>query len=756
MKPSLTLCKRLLDTGFSLLTVGESKVPNFAWKSTQEKQLSKQEFEKRWAYESGITKKNGEPLPPTHNVGIVCGFWNVEVIDIDLKVFDTLAEQQEFWKEYESMLRDNIDDFDDKFIIAKTVNNGYHILYRCEEISGNTKIAKMKDSAEYIIETRGKGGYVFIYDKVVSKLSYVDIKEISIRDRETLWDISKLFHNPDPEPEIKPTKKDDIINECLTPWEDFNLRNDVLDVVGDEFTIIRNNKDRIIIKRHGASSPHSGYIYKNSGCMYLFTTGTIYPNEKLLSPYACYTYKHHNGDFKASASDLYSKNYGERKKAPVPVIDPPPKIDKSKLRFPVEIFPQSLQNYMIDSAQKLNLSIDYMGCSLLWVISVIIGNTHKIRVKNGWVESPVLWISLVGKTGIGKTPSINHITFPLVRKNKFEIKDYIKNLEKWEHYNGLTKEEKKNAEEIKEPRKTQFIVNDVTLEALVEMHQDNKNSIGILKDELAGWFKDMNKYRAGSDLEFWLSSFNGNGISLNRKTSRSSFVESPHMPVLGGIQPEILPTFFNSENKSNGFVDRVLLSYPDLDVENFNDAEIDIIILDWYDSFISNMYDKVKRNIDYDTGNEIITKMVTFSPDGKEEFIRVHNKITNMQRSDDENEYIKSMLSKQKSYLPRFALLIQLLSNYESGDNEVKYVNESSVKKAELLSDYFIESSKKVKIDSNDKKDINNIIFDMKKASNKEKIEAVYSVFPNAKNTDVANALSVSKAYVSKVVKQMQ
>ena len=69
-------------------------------------------------------------------------------------------------------------------------------------------------------------------------------------------------------------------------------------LVGDEFKIVRQLKDKYIIKRHGATSPHSGYIYNDSGCMYLFTTGTNYPAEKLITPFQAYTIKYHNNDFK--------------------------------------------------------------------------------------------------------------------------------------------------------------------------------------------------------------------------------------------------------------------------------------------------------------------------------------------------------------------------------------------------------------------------------------------------------------------------
>ena len=165
MKISLDRCKKLIDSGLSLITIGDKKIPNTSWKITQTVALTKNQFEQNYL------------LPTTNGVGIVTGYNNIEVIDIDLKILPSLKMQQDFWNEYISFLNDNIDDFDNKFVIYKTVNNGYHILYKCEEIGGNQKIAKLKEYKEAIIETRGNGGYVFIYENKVSKRDYTDIQE---------------------------------------------------------------------------------------------------------------------------------------------------------------------------------------------------------------------------------------------------------------------------------------------------------------------------------------------------------------------------------------------------------------------------------------------------------------------------------------------------------------------------------------------------------------------------------------------------
>ena len=55
------------------------------------------------------------------------------------------------------------------------------------------------------------------------------------------------------------------------------------DVVSDEFTIVRNLSDRIVIKGLGSDNFLSGSIFKESDLLYLFSTSTIYPAEKGIS-----------------------------------------------------------------------------------------------------------------------------------------------------------------------------------------------------------------------------------------------------------------------------------------------------------------------------------------------------------------------------------------------------------------------------------------------------------------------------------------
>jgi len=749
---------------FSIITVSENKIPNFPWKKYQSEKILPVDFIRQYEYKGGIIKKDQTEIPATYNFGIVTGFEHLECIDVDLKVFSTAKEQKEFWEEYTGYLSDNILDFEDKIVIYKTKNAGYHLLYKTKRVQGNLKIAKLKGHKEAIIETRGIGGYIFTYpDNKVSKKSYFDIDYISDEDREILMSFSKMYDYVEAIPIEPERKKTEYQESEITCWEDYNNKTNIFDIIGNEFTIVGNLSKKYVIKRHGATSPHSGYVFKDSGCMYLFSTGTNYPHEKLITPFIAYCYSYHNGDLSAGASELYKLGFGSRLKKLVTeqtkkIPDNEPLIqeylyNKEDLKFPIDIFPKPIQSYILECNSKLDSNVDYMGCSLLWLVSVCIGNSIEIEVKRGWNENATIWLSLVGKAGIGKTPSINNIIFPLQKVNSREIKNYYKEFEKYEFYNNLSKKEKEEYSEVEKPVKKQFIANDITLEALVDLHEESDNAVGIFKDELAGWLKDMNKYRAGSDLEFWLSCWSGKSVSLNRLTRKGSFVEKPFIPVLGGIQPSILNGFYTEENKDNGFMDRMLLSFPDSTIDLYNENELDYEILDWYKNNIVCFYDTLKTIIKRDEDGVITSLTAKFSEDAKIEWIRIFNEITNHQNNDNENEYLKSMYPKQKSYIPRFALLIHVFDEFFSDGGNTLLISKDSILKAELLSKYFIATAKKVKVNSIE---VNNIKATAKKGNNNlEKLKLIHDENPDFNRSQIADLLGISRQQVINLVKKL-
>jgi hypothetical protein len=771
-KPDILKCNNLLANGFSLITVGENKIPNFSWKKYQTEANTKDEFEKAYNYAGGkefVNKSTGEAteIKPTDGIGIVTGYKDLEVIDVDLKVLSTALERKIFWDDYYNLLRDNIVDFENKFVIAETKNYGYHILYRNSNLQGNTKIAKLKGMKEAIIESRGKGGYVFMYDKILNDKYYTDIKEVSDTDREILWHTSTIF---DYKEDVKIEAKnidERFSNVEETPWDAFNRTNKIWDIVSSDFTIVKRLNDKLIIKRNGATSPHSGYIYLNDNKMYLFSTGTQYPHEKAIKPFEAYAINKFNGNYKECASFLYHENAGSRlppKDYPSQYKKNEPKKGENKIEvpeiittnFPVEIYPEFLQTYIKEVSITLNANIDFLGSALLWAVSMCIGNSLKLEVKRGWQESAIVWIVLVGRAGVGKTHTIKAITDVLEKISGAEVRKYAQAMERYENYLELDKKEKMKMEKVEKPKKKKFIAEDITIEALSELHEQNKNGIGILRDELVGWIKDMNKYREGSDLQKYLSIWSNGVLSSDRKTSGSAYVDKAFISIIGGVQPNILSSVYTEENKENGFIDRLLICYPDIEVGKYNTKQIDQSLIDHYSEFISFFYDQIKtRAVNYDQYDNVISNVIPFSEEADIEWQRIFNEITDKENSDEENEYIKSVLPKLKSYVCRFSLILEVLHSFVE-HREISCVNVKSVLSAEKLYKYFFLMAKKNKVNTMETNDIKEVIKFSGKRTAFDKFKVLFVDNPNLNRSKISSELNVSRRTIISWIKEIE
>jgi len=673
---------------------------------------------------------------------IMTGFNDLEVIDVDNKVIKNVIERKAFNEEYFSLLDSHIENFYDKFCVVESQSGGFHILFKSKSLMPCHKVSKLKGNSEALIETRGLGGLIHIYNRIKG-LEYHQIDYISDEDRKMLFDISKTYNY---EEVLKPKvrKQKTIQQDGITPWDDYAEKNNVLDVCSDDFDIVKHGKKSTFIRRKGADSAFSGYVFDDSGKMFLFSTGTIYPAETPLNSFDVYVFKHHRGDYSEATKQAYADGYGDRYKPTKEILLPITEVEPLEgVSFPLHILPKSVQTYITECNLKLNASVDFMAVSYLWLMSVLIGNTLKVKVKNGWIDSPILWISVIGSAGVGKTPDIKLILKPLLDLNSQEIKRNIKRQKEYKEYQDLSKEDKAVNATLEEPKKTQMIVDDITMESLIDMHSQNPKSIGIFKDELAGWFKDMNKYRDGSDKERFLSAWSGDSIVMNRRTVEDAFVENPFIPILGGIQPAIFKEFQTVENQSNGFMDRMLFCDPKKTAKYQPTEEISQDLIDQYRDVIYQIKNVVDRDMFIAEG-VVDSKIIEFTKEAKAVYNKSDRNLVDLINSENELSNHAGMFSKQRTYIPRFALILEFVSNiYE--DKHIEVINDNSVKDATELSNYFISMAKNNKIESKQNNTLSSFIAKYKDKPIKELTKLTLKQFPKAKKQDLADSLDISR-----------
>ena len=79
---------KLINKGFSLITADKNKRPLSSWKDAQTKATDVETFK------SQFLSKGSEGV-----CGLVTGFNDLEVMDVDLKVFSTAQEKKEWFGE---------------------------------------------------------------------------------------------------------------------------------------------------------------------------------------------------------------------------------------------------------------------------------------------------------------------------------------------------------------------------------------------------------------------------------------------------------------------------------------------------------------------------------------------------------------------------------------------------------------------------------------------------------------------------------
>ena len=166
------------------------------------------------------------------------------------------------------------------------------------------------------------------------------------------------------------------------------------------------------------------------------------------------------------------------------------------------------------------------------------------------------------------------------------------------------------------------------------------------------------------------------------------------------------------------------------------------------------MYESVQENIAYNNEGEIDPFIVRWSADAKKEWIRIFDKITDKQNSENENEYMKSMLPKQKTYIPRFALLLNTLHAFDNEEQSNALISKDAILNAEKLSDYFILMAQKIKIDSAETRHANEVAALNKNGDSYESFVAIYKSSPLISTSKLAETLDVSQRTIRRYIKK--
>lgn len=370
---------------------------------------------------------------------------------------------------------------------------------------------------------------------------------------------------------------------------------------------------------------------------------------------------------------------------------------KGKSSFPLDVFPQKVQDIILNLATYENFNIEYTASIALSAVATAIGNSCHIHIKGDWVTCPALYMMLIGRPGLGKTPPLDFIYRPI---REYDERLYERFLDEWAEYErqlatfGKKQKGDDEAEEssIKKPQLVTTIMSDFTPEAMIHVHQNNLRGIAVVVDEIMALFNSVRRYNSKNNLiEDLLSAYSGHTLKVVRKSEMLPImIKQPCINLIGSIQTNLLSDIFCKEYTANGLLDRFLFVYPeDKKISGWKrsagEATRPDISGQW--SNIINRILELSCSVN-EKGNTVQPLVLNLSDEAEACFFDWYNAIIAEVNAIEDDADVESRKMKLNGNAARLALVLQLMK-WAAGERHMQFIDPDSVKGAIRLIDYY-------------------------------------------------------------------
>ena len=205
----------------------------------------------------------------------------------------------------------------------------------------------------------------------------------------------------------------------------------------------------------------------------------------------------------------------------------------------------------------------------------------------------------------------------------------------------------------------------------------------------------FNQYKGGkgADRQAFLSFWSGGTVIVNRKSQKNPVVlPEPFVCVVGCLPPDVLSDLSDERGREDGFIHRVLFSFPDRVEGKWVDEGIPETVLEGLNEVFEYLW-SLEPSRDAD-GKESPVK-VAFTPEAKEiwvEWITAHYA---EQEAPTFPTNLRGPWAKLDGYCARLALVVHFL-RLACGEVKSEQVDETSVASAWALIDYFKSHTRRV------------------------------------------------------------
>ena len=362
-------------------------------------------------------------------------------------------------------------------------------------------------------------------------------------------------------------------------------------------------------------------------------------------------------------------------------------------KIPLDAFPTKIQDMILALAREENYSIEYMMASILVAVSTAIGNAVNIRIRGGWVSNSALYMILVGRPGMGKTPPLDFAFRPIRKHDAKAVKQFKLEMEQYNNLLESNKGKKENNTPLPDkPILRRTIISDFTPEALMRALDDNQRGIVVYVDEIMGMFNAVNQYSRGQLIEQLLTAFSGKPLDISRCSMPIPIhIEYPFINIVGTMQTTRMHELVEKGYKENGMIDRIIFVYPSS--QEISDWQLDedssFATFDKYSTMWGSIINKVVGLPFTEQENDgNAQNILNFSSEAKAYFTNWRNNAIRAVNQIQDDGLVDSRVIKAPMITARLALVLQIL-RWACDEVHKDFVDTDSTKSAIALSEYF-------------------------------------------------------------------
>ena len=362
-------------------------------------------------------------------------------------------------------------------------------------------------------------------------------------------------------------------------------------------------------------------------------------------------------------------------------------------KIPLNAFPVKIQDMILVLSRQENYSIEYMMASLLVAMSTAIGNAVNIRIRGGWISNSALYMILVGRPGMGKTPPLDFAFRPIRKHDAQAVKQFKLEMEQYNNLIESNKGKKENTTPLpNKPILRRAIISDFTPEALMRALDDNQRGMVVYVDEIMGMFNAVNQYSRGQLIEQLLTAFSGKPLDISRCSMPVPIhIEYPFINIVGTMQTTRIHELIEKGYKENGLLDRIIFVYPSSkEIADWQlDEDSSFATFEKYSAMWESIIDKVVSLpfAENESGGNT-QNILDFSSEAKAYFTNWRNNAIRAVNQIQDDGLVNSRVIKAPMITARLALILQIL-RWACGEVHKDFVDIDSTKSAIALSEYF-------------------------------------------------------------------